>query len=1532
MHVESIHSMKNVITLLFCLFSISLFSQSIVVDTNTYTVPQLVNNVLINSPCVSAANINWSTGTNFGSTNGIGYFTNSNPNFPMQSGVILSTGNVLNSGGPNTTILSSGNVAWTGDSDLEAALLSAGITMNSTNATILEFDFTPISSNFDFDFLFASEEYGNFQCQFSDAFAFILTNTATGVSTNLAVVPGTSDPISVLTIRNFLYNSICPSENPQYFGSFNGGSNAQSSATNFNGQTVVMNASATLTPNTVYRIKLVIADRGDFQSDSAIFLSSGSFNIGQQVLGADLTVANNTAICLGQNTTLTTGLSASNFTFVWRKDGVILPGETNPSLVVSQPGTYDVTYTNILTPCQVVTDSIIVEFYPTFTTNNPRDLYKCNTGASSYNYNLALNTTEINLGANPAFTVTYFANATDANSNNNVLPTNYSSLGNETIFARIVNPQTGCYIVKSFQLLLATTAIATQPNNLTSCSTTTSSTTAVFNLNSLDLPVLNGLDPAIYSVLYFATLADANSGNSPLPTAFTTSNTTIYIRVQLNDDPACFSTTSAQLIVSPRPQVDTMQQVITCNSYTLPPLTNGNYYTGTNGSGTPMFAGDLITFTIALYIYNENPVAPFCGSESIFNIIIIDPSEIVDYTDTYCDSFSVPGITYYGGYYTQPNGGGTFLPSGTVLTTSQTIYFYFQSTIAPICTIEQPSVITITPTQQVQNFNNGFDCTSFELQPLSYGNYFTQPNGGGTQLNAGDSITTSQTVYVYGITGNCPDQSAFQIVVGLDFPTSVTTCVSYTLPQLIVGNYYTQPLGGGTQIPAGTVITTDSTIYVYAVSQSLPNCTDNYSFNVDIVLPPIQVPTVVSSCENYVLPSIPVGNYFTASNGNGTALFAGNILTTSQTVYVYLDDNNGCTNETSFFVTVFPRPVVDSRSNIDACHSYTLTNLANGNYYTGQNGTGTMYSGGTTLTTSQTIYIYTIQNGCPAETSFDLTIFTISAQQLPDVTRCDSYILPILNTGNHYFTQPNGQFGTGVEIPAGTVITTSQTIYIYVESGERINCSDDSSFDVTIIPTPIVTAMNDVFVCNSYVLPTLAVGNYFSATNGTGTQYNAGDVLTTNQTVYVYAETGTTFNCHDEKSFQLTIYNVDDLQDITICESYTLPTLSVGNYYNGANGTGGIIAQGTILTSSQTVYIFGNSGYTPNCSDETDFVVTIIDRPFANAVPIIDRTVCDEDGTNDGITNFDLQTLSATILGTQTGAEFNIAYFESVSDANANINSVLNSNLPTVYVRVGNDLAPNCYDVTPISIIVNKLPQPTAQDGIICLNNITGNVVNPYTIQSGLSASNHTFQWFDATGTSISTSTNYVANVAGIYSLIATNTTTGCVSEEVFINVVNSEKPIVSYTVSQDFSSNQTVTVVVQNPSGTYQYQLDNGPFQTSPIFENVSSGFHTITVQNYCGTTFTEAIVINYPKFFTPNGDGANDYWNIYDLRDQPNALITIFDRYGKVIKQIRTNGVGWDGTYNNELMISDDYWFVVNYQKNNEAREFKAHFALKR
>jgi gliding motility-associated-like protein len=152
--------------------------------------------------------------------------------------------------------------------------------------------------------------------------------------------------------------------------------------------------------------------------------------------------------------------------------------------------------------------------------------------------------------------------------------------------------------------------------------------------------------------------------------------------------------------------------------------------------------------------------------------------------------------------------------------------------------------------------------------------------------------------------------------------------------------------------------------------------------------------------------------------------------------------------------------------------------------------------------------------------------------------------------------------------------------------------------------------------------------------------------------------------------------------------------------------------------------------------------------------------------------------------------------------------------------------------------------------------------------------------------------------------------------------------------VTNYFEDNQVITILATD-AGNYLYQLDFGPLQESNVFQNVSSGIHTIKVvdANGCSSPLTkEVMVINYPKFFTPNEDGYNDTWNISGLADQLDSKIYIYDRYGKLLKQIRPRGNGWDGTYNGQALPADDYWFVVEFEENGGAKEFKAHFSLKR
>lgn len=182
-----------------CCFTVpNILAQNIIVD-DTYTAQQLVENVLINSPCANVSNFMVSGGNFASGEKSFGYFTAGTSTFPFTNGVVLSTSRAISTPGPNATLLSEDVPGWLGDSDLNQALSIS----NTSNATILEFDFTPLTSLISFNYIFASEEYHDAApCHYSDGFAFLLKEAgSTGNYQNLALIPSTTIPVKVTTVH-----------------------------------------------------------------------------------------------------------------------------------------------------------------------------------------------------------------------------------------------------------------------------------------------------------------------------------------------------------------------------------------------------------------------------------------------------------------------------------------------------------------------------------------------------------------------------------------------------------------------------------------------------------------------------------------------------------------------------------------------------------------------------------------------------------------------------------------------------------------------------------------------------------------------------------------------------------------------------------------------------------------------------------------------------------------------------------------------------------------------------------------------------------------------------------------------------------------------------------------------------------------------------------------------------------------------------------------------------------------------------------
>jgi len=621
---------------------------SIVVD-DTIAVEDIVMNTLFVESCASPPeNITYSTGTDAG-VNGIAYFEKGLSNFGIENGIVLMTGVASQAPGPNLGANLSGG-SWAGDQQLFDYITDLGIDPNLytyNDATVLEFDFTPLASKLRFPFVFASEEYGQYQCDYSDAFAFFLTpldaaGTPDGPVTNLAIVPGTNDPVSVVTIRDNNFNPIfsdCPSVNPEYFADYYGPTaNIQNpdaavdpmfAPINFNGSTVKMYAESDVIPNKTYHIKLVIADRNDNSMDSAVFI--GAFDIGKPDLGEDLTINDGNGVCSEATYTIESTLSADDYTFTWYKKE---PSETvpNPNEFVEITGATGPTYTvsnddgNGTGEYKVVAsfgglcsaeDSIVIEFYNAIVevTGEPTNLIVCDADGFG-TFNLSDNTPVILAPVtNPAnYTISYHLTEADAQDNLNPLPeTDYDNVtqGNQQIYVRIVNEK-GCVGIKTFALVVQDlTPAFTINDDFSICE----NTTTVISVSPAQA------EGVTYSWTFNGT-----------PIAETTPSITVSTEgtyeVTVNNQ-GCTATDAVVLTVIPTPVADELDDVIVCSSYVLPVLNaNNNYFSGTGSTGTQYSAGDVITASGEIFIVARNSASGECFAESSFVVTIIPTATV----------------------------------------------------------------------------------------------------------------------------------------------------------------------------------------------------------------------------------------------------------------------------------------------------------------------------------------------------------------------------------------------------------------------------------------------------------------------------------------------------------------------------------------------------------------------------------------------------------------------------------------------------------------------------------------------------------------------------------------------------------------------------------------------------------------------------------------------------------------------------------------------------------------------------------------
>lgn len=607
---------KLILNVLFYIFSISVFGQYITVQDNL-SPQQMIENYLIDQSCSNVSNINVVGHVFENGDLSYGIFNANNSTFPLQEGLTITTGRAKSATGPNTFILSEGPPSWPGDQDLEAAINE----FNTVNATYFEFDFVPLTNRISFEYLFASEQYllspSPNQCNFSDGFAFLLKEINTNNFTNLAVVPGTTIPVKITTIRGT--GTICPPANQAFFDAFNG----EEHPTNYNGQTKILKAEAEVTPGVTYRMKLVIADQVNFRFDSAIFFNSGSFKSDIN-LGDNKTFANQNPACANEIITLN-ATQAGATTYQWFRNGVLISGESSGTLDVNEAGFYEVKAT--VGTCEI-SGAIDIE-YELPLVLPPFDIEKC-----GYNGQSVFNLNEANTfwGLSQDYSITFFQTLAAAENNSNAIAStaNFTS-ANANIWARI-SSTFGCISFSQVNLLVK--EVNPQDYSFSFCDDDNQiDGFRTFSLNNDLAPSILNDYSNLHQIVFYRSINDVFANTNPLADTYTNSNTTEQLFAQISLNNECLGIVVINLEVLALIGSEFAKETVgICNTiqvFLSAPSGNGFSYLWSNGSTNQSITvnnPDIYTVTIT------NSIG--CSNTKIFEVLSIEPPNVTDILST----------------------------------------------------------------------------------------------------------------------------------------------------------------------------------------------------------------------------------------------------------------------------------------------------------------------------------------------------------------------------------------------------------------------------------------------------------------------------------------------------------------------------------------------------------------------------------------------------------------------------------------------------------------------------------------------------------------------------------------------------------------------------------------------------------------------------------------------------------------------------------------------------------------------------------
>ncbi|WP_044399153.1 T9SS type B sorting domain-containing protein [Lacinutrix sp. Hel_I_90] len=1243
--------------------------------------------------------------------------------------------------------------------------------------------------------------------------------------------------------------------------------------------------------------------------------------------------------------------------------------EANENVMVSGDTT-GFNYTHHLTLADAQTNMNAVNPFPFTNTTNPQTIYvrieNTTSGCTrTAEYVLDVTATDIgNAGLNacdddydgfteftlsdadatilatlpPGLTIAYYATANDAQLEINQLPDNYTNTTAfvQTVFIRVENAN-DCFGIANMDIVVDPLPQNNMVANFIACSDTPDEIT--IDLTQFDAEVLGTQNAADFTITYHETQIDADNGNNSLTSPYNNISNpqTLYVRVEDNTTACSISSINFDIIVNVNPTAVTPTDFEICDDAIIDGMAsfdlsikndeisgNNTNYTVTYYETQADADNEVNVLAIPytnnipnmqqLFVRVEDNVTG-CYSTTTLNLVVeqtpiaFTPNDL-EFCDPDNDGFGVftltdadaevtggaPGLTvsYHETMADAENAVNPLTsPYTNLMINTQTIYVRVESTtIATDCATFVELQLIVNPTPQIT------DLTPMEV---------CDDNQDGINLFDFEAEITPQIF------------------------TGTQTAANFTL------SYHTTQVdadSGNTPIVNTTNYTNQSnpqTIYIRLVSNA-NGCVTTSTFNIEVILPPVLDPTYdneLSQCDDLD------ANYM--ENNDGITSF-------DLTV-----ENAEIVNGNSSWIVTYYETQADAQADTNAIPDPTA-------YTNSVMGSQTLYvrvsDNDTGCFSFTTVTLRVLPNPSPSPTPADLILCddTNAGDLIEtfDLTQNEAFIIngEAGVTASYYTSQTDAiTANNAIADPAmhtnedpdnAGIGITPQAIYVRVTNGDdptglnSTGCYSLVSFNVIVNPLPEMIPLD-----NDYIICELNTDGFYDFD--------------------LESMTPEILSGQDPAVFAVTYHE-------TLAEAETAMNALNSPYTN--------------TTNPQPIYV--NITNTVTGCDMANFSFNIEVQEAAQANPdgiAIVYEVCDDNmvfGTNpaNDTVQFDLATQNPLVLDGQDPTIYTVSYYANQGDADAATNPLpLNYtntiNPQVIIVRVDNDTmvddgtgtggmidSSNCYDTAEVTLQVNPLPAFNLEDTyVLCLNTNGTEVISTPLLDTGLSAASYTFEWFyegntmpGETGASITPTEG--GNYTVVVTDISTSINTMCASSDTTL-VELSEPPVVNAEViSQAFAEQHdiavTTTSITANTIALYEFSLDGGPWEVnvpnnnSYTFTDVGAGEHSITVRDLygCGESTIIIMVMDYPQYFTPNGDGYNDTWNIYAIGTQPDAVIYIYDRYGKLLKQLSPTGEGWDGTYNNNPMPTSDYWFTVEYREPNtdEKKALRAHFTLKR